>query len=159
MINRFLPAASYGIVCSRFNEEITGKLLSSCIDTLVENGVSKSRIAVVKVPGAFEIPWAAQEMALSKKFHVVVCLGAILKGQTPQNDYLASSVIHHLHSISLATRTPLALGVITPKSYAQAVARTKGRNDRGREAALAALDMAKLRQESFDRISPLARVP
>ena len=145
MTGTFTPSFSFGIVVSRFNAEITEKLLDSCTKTLVNAGVQRSSLAVVRVPGAYEIPWAAQELALSKKFDVVICLGAILKGQTPQNDYIASSTIRHLHTISVSTRVPCILGVITPNTETQALARTKGKFDRGREAALAALEMAKLR--------------
>ena len=132
-----------GIVVSRFNLEITSKLLSSCLKTLHRNGISNSRLKIVWVPGGYEIPWAAQELALSKKLDAIICLGAILKGQTPQNDHIAASTIHHLHTISLKTRVPCILGVITPDTWAQAVARTKGKYDRGQEAALAALELLK----------------
>lgn len=137
----------FGIVAAKFNEEITDKLLANCVKTLTDAGVLKSNIVTARVPGSYEIPWAAQEMALSKKFDAVICLGAILKGQTPQNDHIAASAIAHIHSISLSTRVPCILGIITPKTYAQALARTKGSLDRGRESALAALEMAQLRGE------------
>lgn len=141
----FAPSFSFGIVAARFNPEVAGKLLANCIQALADAGVPDSKIVTVRVPGCFELPWAAQEMALSKKFDAIICLGAILKGQTPQNDYLASSVFFHLHSISLATRVPCVTGILTPNNYGQALARTRGKLDRGREAALAAIDMAKRR--------------
>lgn len=133
-----------GIVVSRFNEEVTSRLLKSCVKTLVSRGVPDSSIKVVEVPGAYEIPWAAQEMALAGRFQVVIALGAILKGATPQNGHIARSTISHLHDISLKTRVPIVLGVITPDNWNQAMKRTRGDHDRGKEAALAALEMGTL---------------
>jgi 6,7-dimethyl-8-ribityllumazine synthase len=137
------PTWRFGIVVSRFNEEITSKLLSNCIGTLHANDVKDSQIQIQWVPGGFEIPWAAQEMALTKQFDAIICLGAILKGETTQNSYMAASTIHHLHDISLSTRVPCILGVLTPDTYEQAEARTKGELDRGRESALAALSLLR----------------
>ena len=137
----------FGVVASRFNEEITDALLASCRRTLAEAGVQESELRVVRVPGGFEIPWAAQRLASSKRFDAVICLGAILKGQTPQNEYIARSVFLQLHEISLSTGVPCVLGIITPATWAQAKARTRGKMDRGREAAEAALEMARLRRE------------
>ncbi len=135
----------FGIVVSRFNKEITDKLYANCVRTLKKHGVAKSRIRTVRVPGGFEIPWAAQELARTKRFDAVICLGAILKGQTPQNDYMSQATCTHIQRISLETRVPCILGVIVPNTYAQALARTRGRFDRGTEAALAALEMAGLK--------------
>jgi 6,7-dimethyl-8-ribityllumazine synthase len=131
----------FGIVVSRFNEDITEALLKSCLAALKGHETT-----VVRVPGGYEIPWAAQELALSGRFDALITLGAILKGSTPQNEHIARSTIQHLHEVALKTRVPCVLGVITPNTYAQAKARTKGRLDRGKEAALAALEMAELRR-------------
>ncbi len=130
-----------GIVASRFNEEVTDRLLSSCFKTLDAAKIEKSDILVVRVPGAYEIPWTLQEMALSRKYSVLITLGCILKGETPQNDYMAKAVIGNIQKISLQTRVPCVLGVITPHTEKQALARTRGEMDRGKEAALAALEM------------------
>jgi 6,7-dimethyl-8-ribityllumazine synthase len=135
-----------GIVVSRFNEEVTYKLLLSCVETLKAKGLKAGQLRVVHVPGGNEIPWAVQELALAKKYQVLIALGCVLKGETPQNDHMARSIIQHLHDVSLETRTPVILGVITPNTHAQAVARTKGELDRGKECALAALDMLRLRK-------------
>lgn len=137
--------ARFGIVASRFNEEVTERLLASCLRTLWEAGAAASRVRVVRVPGAFEIPWAAQELARSGRFSALICLGCILQGRTPQNDHIARSVVSSLQDLSLRTRTPVALGVITPKTWKQALARARGPLDRGREAALAALEMSRLK--------------
>jgi 6,7-dimethyl-8-ribityllumazine synthase len=136
-----------GIVISRFNEEVTSRLLKSCLATLKSRGVPLSAIDIVWVPGGFEIPWTVQEMALSGSYSVLIALGAILKGATPQNEYISRSVISHLHDIALQTRLPCILGVITPNTYPQAMARTHGGLDRGRESALAALKMLELRRK------------
>jgi len=148
-----MRAPHLGIVVSRFNEEITSALHANCVKTLKKKGVPANHIDSVWVPGGYEIPWAAQEMALSKRYDAVICLGAVLKGQTPQNDYISSATYLHLQKISLQTRIPCILGVITPKTYAQALARTRGEMDRGKESALAALEMAALKIKGFGRKS------
>jgi 6,7-dimethyl-8-ribityllumazine synthase len=131
------------IALSRFNEKVTSRLLASCSETLLAAGC---RVFVVEVPGAYELPWTVNELARSRSFDAVVALGCILKGSTPQNDHIAASTISHLHSISVETRVPVVLGVITPNNEAQALARTKGSLDRGKEAAEAALEILKLRK-------------
>ena len=133
------------IAVSRFNEEVTSRLLKSCRATLAKHGQKDP--VVFHVPGGYELPWLANELALSGKYQVVIALGCILKGATPQNDHIARSTVQKLHEIAVRTRVPVILGVITPNTYAQAAARTKGSLDRGKESALAALEMVKLRRE------------
>ncbi|OIO04444.1 MAG: 6,7-dimethyl-8-ribityllumazine synthase [Elusimicrobia bacterium CG1_02_63_36] len=140
-----MKRSRFGIIVSRFNESITGKLLENCLRTLNEEGVENDRIQVVHVPGGFEIPWAVQEMALSGRFDAIIALGCVLKGQTPQNDYISQATYAHLQKISLETRVPCVTGILTPNNFKQAVARTKGEMDRGSEAALAALVMAEMK--------------
>lgn len=135
------------VVKSRFNEEVTSRLLASCLKTFKAEGWADSQLKVVEVPGGWEIPWAVQELAKTNLYQAVVTLGCVLKGQTPQNDHLARSMVQSLHRISLETRVPVVLGVITPNNEKQAMARTKGAMDRGREAALAALEMISLKEE------------
>ena len=136
----------FGIVVSRFNEDVTSRLLNSCVKTLKAGGVSAAHIKTVEVPGGYEIPWAVQELALTRKFDAVIALGAILKGSTPQNDHISRSTIQRLHDIALQTRVPVLLGIITPHTHAQAMARTRGAMDRGREAAQAALEIIALKR-------------
>lgn len=136
----------YGIVISKFNEEITSKLLANCLKTLTSAGIKRKDVTVVEVPGGYEIPWALQELALTRQFGVLITLGAVLRGQTPQNDHIASSVISHIHDISLRYRIPCVLGIITPNTWKQALARTRGTMDRGTEAGLAALEMGSLKK-------------
>lgn len=133
------------VVVSRFNEDVTTALKKSCLDTLAKSDFRDAK--VVEVPGGYELPWTVNELALSKRYAAIIALGCILKGETPQNDHIARSTVQKLHEISLATRTPVILGVITPNTYAQAKKRTKGEYDRGREAALACIEMLKVRKE------------
>jgi 6,7-dimethyl-8-ribityllumazine synthase len=135
------------IAVSRFNEEITSSLLKSCLRTIKAEGWTDSQLKVVHVPGGFELPWTVQELARSGRYEAVIALGCVLKGQTPQNDHISRSLVQSLHRISLDSRVPVILGVLTPNTWAQAVARTKGALDRGKEAALAALEMTALREE------------
>jgi len=140
------PPHRFCVVAARFNEEVTDRLLESCLKTLEQAGMRRDRVVTVRVPGSYELPWAAQEAALAGKFDAVICIGTILKGETPQNSHIAASVFRHLHSVSLSTRVPVILGVIAPDTRERALARTRGELDRGREAALAALEMAELRR-------------
>ena len=132
------------IVVSRFNAEVTSRLLASCLRTFKSEGWTRARLKVVHVPGGYEIPWAVAELARTGRYAVVVTLGCVLKGRTPQNDHIARALVQSLHRISLDTRVPVILGVLTPNTWKQAMARTKGALDRGKEAALAALEMAAL---------------
>lgn len=135
------------IVVSRFNEEVTSRLLTNCLKTFQEEGWTPTRLKVVRVPGGYEIPWAVAELARTGKYAAVVALGCVLKGRTPQNDHIARSLVQSLHRVSLDTRVPVILGVLTPNTWTQAMARTKGGLDRGKEAALAALEMVALSTE------------
>ena len=135
------------VAVSRFNEEVTARLLASCLKTLKEEGWKDAQLKVAHVPGGFELPWTVQELARTGRFDAVIALGCVLKGQTPQNDHISRSLVQSLHRISLETRTPVILGVLTPNTWAQALARTKGALDRGKEAALAALEMVALKEE------------
>jgi 6,7-dimethyl-8-ribityllumazine synthase len=135
------------IAVSRFNEEVTSRLLAGCLKTFKAAGWEDSRLTVVRVPGGFELPWTVNELARSGRYEAVVALGCVLKGRTRQNEHISRSLVQSLHRISVDARVPVILGVLTPDTWAQALARTKGGLDRGREAALAALEMIALREE------------
>lgn len=135
-----------GIAVSRFNEEVTSRLLKNCEAALRAGGVKPADIKAFHVPGGYELPWLVNELALSGRYEAIIALGCILKGSTPQNDHIARSTVQHLHDVALETRVPVILGVITPNTHAQALARTKGALDRGKEAAHAALEMISLRR-------------
>lgn len=137
--------ARFGIVAARFNPEVTRRLQASCVSTLTAAGVPAAAIETVWVPGSFEIPWALNELARSGRYDAVIALGCILKGQTPQNDHIAAAVALSIQQIAVATRVPCVFGVITPLNGKQAMARTKGGMDRGKEAAEVALEMAAIR--------------
>jgi 6,7-dimethyl-8-ribityllumazine synthase len=135
------------VAVSRFNEEVTSRLLASCLKTFKDEGWKESQLNVVHVPGGYELPWTVNELARSGRYDAVVALGCVLKGQTPQNDHISRSLVQSLHRISVDARVPVILGVLTPNTWAQALARTKGALDRGKEAALAALEMVALKEE------------
>lgn len=137
-----------GIVVGRFNELVTQQLLRGAEDALVRHGANAGDIAVAWVPGSFEIPVAAQEMARSGRFDAVVCLGALIRGATPHFDHLASSVTGALQGIALQTGLPVINGVLTTETIEQALERagTKAGN-KGYDAAVTAIEMvAVLRQ-------------
>ena len=136
------------LVVSRFNDFITSKLLSGAIDTLVRHGVDDGDIEVFWVPGSYEIPVVAQKLAASKKFSAVVCLGTVIRGQTPHFDYIASEVAKGIAHVAMATGVPTIFGVITSDTLEQAIERagTKSGN-KGSDAAMSAIEMANLFKE------------
>jgi len=136
-----------GIVVSRFNEFVTDKLLEGCVDTLYRNGVKEENIIIVSVPGAFEIPLAAAKLA-EKELNAIICLGAVIKGDTPHFNFIAAEVTKGIATISLNNKIPVIYGIITPDNLEQAIERagTKSGN-KGREAALTAIEMANLLKE------------
>ncbi|NLB94327.1 MAG: 6,7-dimethyl-8-ribityllumazine synthase [Armatimonadetes bacterium] len=135
----------FAIVVSRFNEFITGRLLSGALDSLIRHGADDSNITVAWVPGTFEIPIVAQKFAASGRFDAVVCLGALIRGATPHFDYLAAEVTKGIAQIGLQTGVPTVFGVITTDNIEQAVERagTKSGN-KGFDAAATAIEMANL---------------
>jgi 6,7-dimethyl-8-ribityllumazine synthase len=135
----------FGIVVARFNEFISERLLEGALDGLLRHGADEKDITVARVPGSFEIPYAANRLAKSKKFDAVICLGAIIRGTTPHFEYVASEVAKGVASTSLSTGVPTIFGVVTADSIEQAIERagTKEGN-RGRDAAITAIEMADL---------------
>jgi 6,7-dimethyl-8-ribityllumazine synthase len=135
----------FGIVIARFNEFISGKLLSGCLDGLNRHGADANAIDVVWAPGAFEMPLLAKKMAANTKYDAVICLGAVIRGATPHFDYVAAEVSKGIASVSLESGKPVIYGVLTTDNIEQAIERagTKGGN-KGFDAALAAIEMADL---------------
>ena len=135
----------FGIVVSRFNEMIGKKLLEGAIDCLVRHNGQKDAITVVWVPGAFEIPQVAKRLAVSGKYDALICLGAVIRGNTPHFDFIASEVSKGIAKINLDQQVPVIFGVLTTDSIEQAVERagTKSGN-KGWDAALSAIEMADL---------------
>ncbi|MGI6558036.1 MAG: 6,7-dimethyl-8-ribityllumazine synthase [Limnochordia bacterium] len=135
----------FGIVVGRFNEFITTRLLDGCLDALLRHGGAEENVEVVWVPGAFEIPLAAQRMAASKRYDAVICLGAVIRGATPHFEYVANETAKGVAKVSLDASLPVIFGIITADTIEQAIERagTKAGN-KGWDAALAAIEMADL---------------
>jgi 6,7-dimethyl-8-ribityllumazine synthase len=135
----------YAVVVARFNPEVTEGLLAGARDTLAASGVTADRITVVRVPGAFEIPLAARTLAASGRFDAVVCLGCLIKGETMHFEYIAEAAARGIAEAGAATGVPVTFGVLTTLTDEQALARARtGPENKGHEAALAAVEMAGL---------------
>ncbi|MCA1561915.1 MAG: 6,7-dimethyl-8-ribityllumazine synthase [Acidobacteria bacterium] len=134
----------FGIIVSRFNEAITERLRDSARAALEEAGAGPGDIEVIVVPGAFELPQAAQYAAESGRFDAIVCLGCVIRGATPHFEYISSAVAHGIMSASVRTGTPISFGVLTTDTPEQAEERSGDQDNKGREAAAAALEMAVL---------------
>ena len=137
-----------GIVCARFNEFITGKLLSGAQDALARHEVKDEDIDVAWVPGAFEIPLVAKKMANSGRYDAVICLGAVIRGSTTHYDYVCNEVSKGVASVGLESEIPVMFGVVTTENIEQAIERagTKAGN-KGYDCALAAIEMVNLLRE------------
>ena len=135
----------FGIVVAKFNARITDKLLDACIDTLEAQGLSKKDIEVVRVPGAFEIPLVAQAMARSGRVDAVICVGAVIRGDTPHFDYICSEVSRGIGRVALDSDVPIIFGVLTTETVAQAEERAHpGKFNRGGAAAKSAIEMVRV---------------
>ena len=135
----------FGIVVSRFNEFLSGKLLDGAVDALKQHGAGDDAIDIVWVPGSFEIPAVAQKMAKSKKYDALVCLGAVIRGATPHFDYIANEAAKGVSKVSLDSGIPCIFGVITADNLEQAIERAGAKQgNKGRDAAISAIEMANL---------------
>ena len=133
------------IVVSRFNDFITDRLLTGAEAALAEQGLAAADVDVLRVPGAFEIPMAAQRVAETGRVSAVVCLGCLIRGATPHFEYIASACAHGITAAASATGVPMAFGVLTTNSVEEALERAAANeSNKGREAAQAALEMARL---------------
>lgn len=134
-----------GIIAARFNEFITSKLLGGAMDAIVRHGGKKEDVTVAWVPGAFEIPLAAQKMAASKKYDAIICLGAVIRGSTSHYDYVCAEVSKGIAHVSLDSGIPVMFGVLTTDTIEQAIERagTKAGN-KGFDCAVGAIEMADL---------------
>ena len=135
----------FGVIVARFNEFITGKLLSGAMDALERHGAEKEDIEIAWVPGAYEIPLVAKKMALSNKYDAVICLGTVIRGSTPHFDYVCAEVSKGVAHVGLETGVPTIFGVLTTETIEQAIERagTKAGN-KGFDAAISAIEMANL---------------
>lgn len=137
-----LKDEAIAIVVSRFNDMITSRLLEGAVDTIRRHGGNEDLLTIVHVPGAFEIPLAADKLAHSGKYAAVICLGAVIAGQTTHDQYINNQVAGGIARASQSSGTPVLFGVLTCQSMEQAIDRAGGKaGNKGHEAALAAIEM------------------
>lgn len=146
-----------GIIVARFNELITKNLLVGAIDGLCRHGVDREEIAVAWVPGAFEIPLAAQRMAATKKFDAIICLGAVIRGATPHFDYVAGQAAAGIARVSLDCEMPVVFEVLTTNTIEEALERSGGKaGNKGFDGAMIAIEMVNLLGQIKER-SPIGK--
>lgn len=133
-----------GIVVARFNQLISQSLLDSAIECLKKHGLSDESIEVAWVPGSFELPSVARYMARSDRFKAIIALGAVIRGETPHFEYVANEAASGIARVSYETGVPVIFGVLTTDNMEQAVERSSGKNAKGHQAALSAIEMANL---------------
>ena len=135
----------YAIVVARFNHFITDRLLEGCLDTLKRHEVKDEEISIVRVPGAFEIPLAAKKLAKKDGVDAIICLGAVIRGDTPHFDYVCAEVSKGVAAVGLQSEKPVIFGVVTTDNIDQAVQRAGVKSgNKGAEAAVSAIEMANL---------------
>jgi 6,7-dimethyl-8-ribityllumazine synthase len=135
----------FGIVASRFNEFISGRLIEGAVDALTRAGADEKDLQIVRVPGAFELPLAAKKMAKSGRYDAVVCLGAVIRGATPHFEYIAAEVCKGIAVVGLETEVPIAFGVLTTDTIEQAIERAGSKSgNKGWDAAMTAIEMVDL---------------
>jgi 6,7-dimethyl-8-ribityllumazine synthase len=138
----------FGIIVSRFNNFVTEKLLAGAVDGLKSHGGEENNIDIVQVPGAFEIPLLACKMAGSGRYDALICLGAVIRGETPHFDYIAAEVSRGIAGVMSQYRIPVAFGVLTTNNVEQAMERAGANSgNKGFEAALTAIEMVSLNRE------------
>jgi 6,7-dimethyl-8-ribityllumazine synthase len=135
----------FGIVASRFNDFICGRLIEGSIDALIRAGADEKDIVIHKVPGSFELPLAAKKLAKSGRYDAIICLGAIIRGATPHFEYISAEVSKGIAVVGLETEVPVVFGVLTTDTIEQAIERagTKSGN-KGADAAMTAIEMVDL---------------
>jgi 6,7-dimethyl-8-ribityllumazine synthase len=133
------------VVVSRFNEVVTAKLLSGAREALTRHGVRDDDVEVAWVPGAFELALAAKNLAESRRYDAVICLGAVIRGETPHFEFVAGEAARGIGAVARETGVPVVFGVITPNTLQQALDRAGGKiGNKGSEAVLTAIEMANL---------------
>ncbi|MEX0785809.1 MAG: 6,7-dimethyl-8-ribityllumazine synthase [Dehalococcoidia bacterium] len=136
------------LVVARFNENVTTRLLSGARTALERHGVASDDVDVAWVPGAFELPFVARRLAETGRYDVVVCVGAVIRGETAHADYISHAVARSVGEVARDTGVPVIFGVITPDNLEQALDRAGGKTaDRGYEAAVSAIEMANLARQ------------
>ena len=141
----------FAVVVSRFNSMVTERLLSGALDALTRTGCSADSIEVVRVPGSWEMPVVVRELATAKRHDAIVCLSAVIRGDTPHFDYIAAEVAKGLGQISLECGIPIAFGVLTTNSLEQAIERAGAKSgNKGFDAAMSAVEMGNLMKRLRD---------
>ena len=144
-------AFKFAIVIARFNDLVTDKLVASCQDCLKRHGVDAdpqgSQVDYVWVPGSFEVPLVARQLALTEKYDAIICLGAVIRGQTPHFDYVASEAAKGIAAIGFQTGVPVIFGILTTDTMQQALERAGIKSNHGWHYALNALEMASLMRQ------------
>jgi 6,7-dimethyl-8-ribityllumazine synthase len=135
----------FGIIISRFNDFIGEKLVGGAIDSLLRHGAKETDIVIYKVPGAFEIPQTAKKLAATKLYDAVICLGVVIRGDTPHFDYIAAEVSKGIATVGLETGIPVIFGVLTTDTIEQAIERAGSKaGNKGWDAANAAVELVNL---------------
>ncbi len=138
----------FGIVVSKFNEFVTSRLEAAALETLKTHGASEDNLQIVRVPGAFEIPLVAKQLAHSKQFDAVICLGAVIRGETPHFDFISAEMSRGIAQASWDTGIPIIFGVLTTNTAEEALARAGTTEvNRGAQAACTAIEMATLMKD------------
>lgn len=135
----------FAVLCARFNDFITERLLAGALDALKRSGANTDDVEIVKVPGSWELPLAAKTLAGRKRHDAIVALGAVIRGETPHFDHVAAQAARGLAAVELETGIPIAFGVLTTNTIEQAIDRAGGKSgNKGFDAALTAIEMADL---------------
>ncbi len=135
----------FGIVVSRFNSIITNRLIEGAVDALLRHGCEKNDIDIFKVPGSFEIPLVASKLTQTGKYNAIICLGAVIRGETPHFDFVATETTKGIAQVALKSGVPVTYGIITADTMEQAIDRAGGKaGNKGAEAAISAIEMVNL---------------
>ena len=144
-------AFRFAVVASRWNELISARLVEGALDSLKRLGAKEANVSVYRVPGAFEIPLLALRLAQSRKFDAIICLGTIIRGQTPHFDYIASEVTRGISHAGLTSGLPVVFGIVTADTVDQAIDRAGVKlGNKGFEAAMTAVELVNLYKDAFE---------
>lgn len=148
----------FAVLVSRFNEFVSSRLLAACLDALQRHGCTAGNITVIWVPGAWELPLAARRAARSGRYDAVVCLGCVIRGDTPHFDYVAGEAAKGIAQVSLETEVPIAFGVLTTNTLDEAVNRAGAKaGNKGADAAVTAIEMVNLLAQLEPGSTPKAK--
>ncbi len=138
----------FAIIVSRFNDFVSSKLVEGAMDALIRHGVDEEKVSLVRVPGSFEIPATAKRLAKSGNYDAIICLGAVIRGDTPHFNYIAAEVSKGIANVSLESNVPITFGVLTTDNLEQAIERAGSKaGNKGWDAAISAMEMVNLFKE------------